>query len=135
MPTLVGQVGLNLPSSSGKHDMTTKRKNRRWMLGCLGVIVIIGFGVIAYVFAIPKILSGAPSSVAPRVQIRLPTYGSRLLASESHLVVLQAFNFKSVARYELWVDGDLVAFETPSLAATAIPTTSRLLWLPGEPGI
>lgn len=115
--------------------MTTNKKNWKLACGCTGIIALAICGILALMFGTPLILPDTPGVEAPRVQIRLPSHGVRLSAMESQVVMLQAYSIKSVARYELWVDGNLVAYQAPSAGQTGLPTTSRLLWLPGQPGI
>ena len=113
------------------------KMRRRYCGGCgcltllagLGLFILLG--LIAFFFWQRSQVS--PGKIS--VQIRLPTHGRRLPALETQLVVLQAYNIKSVARYELWVNGILTSIDLPGAGEAALPTNSRLAWRPGQAGL
>lgn len=103
-----------------------------------GVIVAAVLGGLAWMFLSggdgrPRLLNVDPGSGHPlRIEIRSPSPGARLPAGDPASVLVRAFDGLPVAKYELWVDGELARQLTPSDPATS--AVARMTWLPGEPG-
>ncbi len=74
-----------------------------------------------------------PASGHPlRIEIRAPSPGTQFSAGDPVIVFVQAFERYPIARYELWVDGELARTMTPDHPAAS--AVARMTWLPGEPG-
>jgi hypothetical protein len=101
----------------------------------LALALAVGAAVLIVPFvALPR-LPDPQAGDSPRVQIRLPSHGARVPVAEHQLVLLQAYKVESVARYELWVDGSLAAYDLPAAGEVGLPLSSRMPWHPGEPGL
>ena len=111
--------------------MPSPRK-RRLTCGCLALVVLVLLA--AAVGAGAWFLSERPQArpaVLP-VRIRIPTQGSRLVADRTHGVLVEATGATDLARFELWVDGQLVASQAAQ--ADPLPAAVQLAWRPEAAG-
>lgn len=105
---------------------------RRWIFGCLGagalaVLALLAVGVLWFLRP-PSRAMAAPLPV----RIRLPRQGARLAADQTQAVLLEAPGERDLSRFELWVDGELVAATTGQ--SDPLPAVIQLPWRPGPAG-
>ena len=107
-------------------------RTRRLTYGCLalGLVLLLAAGVgVGLWFLRPQ--PQARPAVLP-VKIRIPSQGSRLTADQTHGVLVEATGATDLARFELWVDGQLVASQAAE--ADPLPAAVQLAWRPASAG-
>lgn len=114
------------PTVSDQRRPSTQRGRgcgRVWGLfaGLLALVILLA-GLSA-VLLLARLRQTAPDrAVGPRVQIRLPSPGSRLRMDNGQAVVIQTSTDEGVGRFELWVDGGLARIQVPSNPADGLET-------------
>lgn len=111
--------------------MRSPRTRRLWF-GCLAIgapaLLAIVAAAVLWFFRLPS--QTRPATFSTR--IRIPSPGARLAADQTHAVLVQASGAKDMARFELWVDGKLVAVQSAQDAP--LPAALQLPWRPDSAG-
>ncbi|MEW6403761.1 MAG: LysM domain-containing protein, partial [Chloroflexota bacterium] len=113
---------------------TGARPGCLWLVIGAGLLSLGALAILVLLLFVPRPQIDSDAGASPRVQIRLPSPGVRMPAQDEQLVLIQAYGAESFVRYELWIDGSLARYRTPSDPTSVNTNAQQFLWRPGTPG-